>query len=90
MDVSTGFTARVLPGNNPLVQRGFYVAPDWSPDGSQLALALATGYAIDIFLYAKDGSGRKNLTNAGSYDWWPRWSPDGRYLSFVSRSLPVP
>ena len=28
--------------------------------------------------------GRKNLTNAGSYDWWPRWSPDGRYLSFVS------
>ena len=31
MDVSTGFTARVLPGNNPLVQRGFYVAPDWSP-----------------------------------------------------------
>ena len=84
MDVSTGFTARVLPGNNPLVQRGFYVAPDWSPDGSQLALALATGYAIDIFLYAKDGSGRKNLTNAGSYDWWPRWSPDGRYLSFVS------
>ena len=84
LDLNTGFAARVLPGTNPLVQRGFFVEPDWSPDGSQLAVTVATGYDIDIFLYAKDGSGRQNISNAGSYDLWPRWSPDGRYLSFVS------
>lgn len=84
LDMESGFSARVLPGDNPLVQRGFFVEPDWSPDASWLAMAVATGYDIDIFLYAKDGSGRTNLTNSGSYDWWPRWSPDGRYLSFVS------
>ena len=84
MDLSSGFAARVLPGENPLVQRGLYDRPEWSPDGAELAITLATGYALDIFLYAKDGSGRRNITNHGSLDYWPRWSPDGRYLAFVS------
>ena len=84
LDLESGFSARVLPGDNPLVQRGFLVEPDWSPDGSQMAMAVATGYDMDIFLYPKDGAGRKNITSTGSYDWWPRWSPDGRFLSFVS------
>lgn len=84
MDLSSGFSARVLPGENPLVQRGLFSEPDWSPDGRQMAMAVATGYDMDIFLYPKDGSGRRKLTSGGSYDWWPRWSPDGRYLAFVS------
>ena len=84
LDLESGFSARVLPGDDPLVQRGFLVEPDWSPDGSQMAMAVATGYDMDIFLYPKDGSGRTKITSAGSYDWWPRWSPDGRLLAFVS------
>ena len=84
MDLSSGFSARVLPGNNPLVQRGIFAEPDWSPDASQLAVTVATGYDLDIFLYAKDGSGRVNITEHGAFDFWPRWSPDGRYLAFVS------
>lgn len=84
LDLESGFSARVLPGEDPLVQRGFLVEPDWSPDGSQMAMAVATGYDIDIFLYPKDGSGRTNITQSGAYDWWPRWSPDGRLLAFVS------
>ncbi len=90
LDLSTGFAARVLPGDNPLVQRGFYIEPDWSPDGSQLAVSVTTGYDIDIFLYATDGSGRRNITNHGSYDWWARWSPDGRYIAFVSDRADCP
>ncbi len=84
LDFATGFSARVLAGDSPLVQRGYYMKPSWSPDGSQLAMAVATGYDIDIYLYATDGSGRTNITEHGSYDMWPSWSPDGRRIAFVS------
>ena len=84
LDFATGFSARVLAGDNPLVQRGHYMRPSWAPDGSQLAMAVATGYDIDIYLYAADGSGRTKLTEQGSYDMWPSWSPDGRHIAFVS------
>jgi len=84
LDLESGFSARVMPGDNPLVQRGFFIEPHWSPNGNQMAMAVATGYDIDIFLYARDGSGRTNITEHGSYDLWPQFSPDGRYISFVS------
>lgn len=84
LDLESGFSARMMPGNNPLVQRGFFMEPDWSPDGDQMAMAVSTGYDIDIFLYARDGSERTNITNHGSYDLYPKWSPDGRFISFVS------
>jgi len=84
LDLESGFSARLIPGDNPLVQRGFFIEPDWSPNGEQMVMAVATGYDIDIYLYARDGSGRTNITNHGSYDIWPKWSPDGRFISFVS------
>ncbi len=84
LDFESGLSARVLPGDNPLVHRGFFIEPDWAPDGSQMAMAVTTGYDIDIYLYAKDGSSRTKLTEQGSYDLWPSWSPDGRFISFVS------
>ncbi len=84
LDFESGLSGRVMPGNNPLVQRGFFIEPHWSPDGSQMAMAVTTGYDIDIFLFARDGETQVNITNHGSYDLWPQWSPDGRYISFVS------
>ena len=90
LDLATGFSARVLAGAIPLVQRGRYMPPSWSPDGEQLALAVATGYDIDIFLYATDGSGRTNITNHGAYDFWPSWSPDGKTIAFVSDRAQCP
>ena len=32
----------------------------------------------------QDGSGVRNVTDHGSYDLWPAWSPDGRRLAFDS------
>lgn len=83
LNLSNGLNARLIPLNS-LVQRGLVNEPAWSPDGRRLALAVATGYDMDIFIYEVDGSARSNLTASGSYDFWPSWSPDGRYIAFVS------
>ena len=90
LDLETGFSARVLPGENPLVQRGYYMPPDWSPDGSRMAVAVATGYDVDIYVVAKDGSPPSRISDEGSYDLWPRWSPDGRHIAFVSDRADCP
>ncbi|NDJ60210.1 MAG: hypothetical protein GYB67_03745 [Chloroflexi bacterium] len=83
IDLEIGLGGRVLALQN-LTQRGFFSAPVWSPDGERLAIALATAYDLDIFTVGKDGSNVANLTDHGAYDLWPSWSPDGRFLMFVS------
>jgi Tol biopolymer transport system component len=83
VDLEVGISGRVLPITS-LVQRGIFTAPSWTSDGDRLAIALATGYDIDIYSVGRDGSNPTNLTNSGAYDFWPVWSPDGRYIAFVS------
>ncbi|MBC8171065.1 MAG: PD40 domain-containing protein, partial [Anaerolineae bacterium] len=48
------------------------------------------GYDIDIFLINFDASAPMNTTQQGSYDWLPVWSPDGRYLAFLSDRMTCP
>jgi Tol biopolymer transport system component len=83
LDVQNAITARV---NNmrSLSQRGLFSAPSWSPDGRRLAMAMATGYDIDLYLFDFSGAPAVNITKTGSYDWSPAWSPDGRYIAFLS------
>ncbi|MCU0463464.1 MAG: hypothetical protein MUF38_02725, partial [Anaerolineae bacterium] len=82
-DVSTGISFRVS-NLNSLTQRGRFSPPSFSPDGRRLAVAISTGYDIDIFIYDLGTAGWANLTNAGSFDWMPVWSPDGRYITYLS------
>lgn len=83
--LADGLNGRVAAIHS-LVQRGIYAPPQWSPDGTQLAVALATAYDLDIFLYASDGTRRDNLEdlNTGAYEFYPAWSPDGTKIAFVS------
>jgi Tol biopolymer transport system component len=91
MNIQTGaaFSNRVW-NTTSLVQRGIFSRPTWTADGESLAVVLQTAYDLDIFLYSRDGSDRINLTESGSYDFHPAFSPDGRYVAFVSDRATCP
>ena len=56
----------------------------FSPDGRYIAYtAFGPDYDTDIWIHGLDGSINVNTTRWSKYNYDPRWSPDGRYLSFV-------
>jgi formylglycine-generating enzyme required for sulfatase activity len=59
-------------------------APDWSPDGMQIAYASLHGGNYDIYIMEADGSNPRRLTTGQADDWWPDWSPDGEQIVFSS------
>ncbi|MBK8021373.1 MAG: PD40 domain-containing protein [Chloroflexi bacterium] len=87
-DFEIGVTGRVLPITS-LTQRGIYTPPSWKSDGSMLAIAVATGYDIDIFTITPNGAWAPLIAHS-AYDFWPTWSPDGAYLAFVSDRITCP
>jgi len=65
--------------------------PAISPDGSQ-AVVVVTRYDVeddegiaDLWLVPTDGGEARQLTTHASNDTSPAWSPDGRFIAFVSR-----
>src|SRR6266446_6815063 len=58
-----------------------------SPDGSRVAYVLTVpvrGFTPHIFVAKSDGSGTLQLTSGGDADAAPRWSPDGKWIAFLS------
>ncbi len=64
--------------------------PQLSPDGEAVAYTVRAEDAAQdklithIWIANWDGSGRRQLTFSKEGESHPRWSPDGKYLSFVS------
>ncbi len=64
--------------------------PQMSPDGTRVAYSVSRAdreqdrSTSQVFVADLDGSNQRQLTQAGSRNREPRWSPDGRWLAFVS------
>jgi Tol biopolymer transport system component len=59
--------------------------PDWSPDGTKLAISSQRDGNWEIYVMGSDGDGATRLTtNRSADDARPAWSPDGLKIAFHS------
>jgi len=65
-----------------------------APDGKEIAVALhgdssvADNTNVDVYVMSADGSGLHALTTGRGADNTPRYSPDGRWLAYLSMERP--
>jgi serine/threonine protein kinase/Tol biopolymer transport system component len=75
----------VLTQEKRLLSQDDIAQPQWSPNGWRIAYWGARANAQrDIWTMTADGKGAVEVTNDAALDWNPVWSPDGRYLYFIS------
>src|SRR3989441_4058111 len=63
--------------------RGSVSAPQWSPDGSEMAFASTRGDHSFIAIYDSRAKRFSFISPTVDRDVAPRWSPDGKRLAFV-------
>jgi len=65
---------------------GFENSPAWSPDGKRVAYTSDQGAHPSIYVKSASGTGPEDIVDSGGARPFPMdWSPDGRYLLFITR-----
>ena len=71
--------------------------PVWSPDGSRIAFARIVGPPddltardYDIWVVNADGTDARPLVTGPSWQWFPRWSPDGAWVGYTDEAVGGP
>ena len=74
-----------VTGNPVAITRGTkpYSFPVPSPDGAWLVYS-SSGKPEDLYIIRTDGTGQRQLTDDAYVDRFPRWSPDGHRIAFMS------
>lgn len=68
-----------------LITKGDAGQPNWSPNGFRIAFwGLKEGSQRDIWTVSATGGESIPVTYDAATDWNPFWSPDGKFLYFVS------
>jgi hypothetical protein len=71
--------------------------PAWSPDGSQIAVRPFQGPPddpehadYDIWVVNADGTDAHAVATGPSWQWLPRWSPDGSWIAYTDEAVGGP
>ena len=84
------WVVKVAGGEKRRIFRGDAMQPSWSPHGTRIAYWGLPAGSAQRDLWTLPASATEEdprpvqLTNDAAVDWDPVWSPDGRYLYFVS------
>jgi serine/threonine-protein kinase len=73
---------RTLPFDS--TWNGQFEYPALSPDGRSLAVTVREG-AAHLWIWRSDGT-RQKLTQEGTVNWRPAWTPDGRSVAYLSNA----
>ena len=73
----------------PFLDRGHFLGPRFSPDGSRLAVGdfSKTG-SFDLWVYDVEHGTRIRLTSQGTINNFPAWTPDNKRIAFTSTRVP--
>lgn len=75
----------VESGQNRLLVDNYALQPSWSPNGKFIAYWFTeSGGSRSISVVPADGGEPSVITDEGTTNWNPVWSPDGNFLYFIS------